>query len=117
LKDEQPPTTKLRIKATKPGSLGEKRLEAVVVIISQELYKRLAHERTGAFETNAVTDGVRRLIVYSQIGDFPLVVGVGRSTADIFADWRRYAPPPRGVDANKTAPPRARARSGRTARG
>jgi diguanylate cyclase (GGDEF)-like protein len=47
--------------------------------------------RTGAFETDAVTDGVRRLVVYSRIGDFPLVVGVGRSAADIFADWRRYA--------------------------
>jgi diguanylate cyclase (GGDEF)-like protein len=29
--------------------------------------------------------------VYSRIGDLPLVIGVGRSTADIFADWRQYA--------------------------
>ena len=56
-----------------------------------ELFKRLARERTGAFETDAATDGVRRLVVYSQIGELPLVVGVGRSTADIFAEWRRYA--------------------------
>jgi Diguanylate cyclase, GGDEF domain len=38
-----------------------------------------------------VTDGVRRLVGYRQIGDLPLVVGVGRSTADVFADWRQYA--------------------------
>jgi Diguanylate cyclase, GGDEF domain len=53
-----------------------------------ELYMHLAHERIGHFETNAVTDGV---IAYSLIGDLPLVVAVGRSTTDIFADWRRYA--------------------------
>jgi diguanylate cyclase (GGDEF)-like protein len=56
-----------------------------------DLYKHLAHERTGSFDTIAVTDGVRRLVGYRQIGDLPLVVGVGRSTADIFADWRQYA--------------------------
>jgi diguanylate cyclase (GGDEF)-like protein len=55
------------------------------------LYKHLARERTGSFETNALTDGVRRLVGYSQIGDLPLVVGVGRATTDIFADWRQYA--------------------------
>jgi diguanylate cyclase (GGDEF)-like protein len=56
-----------------------------------ELYKHIAHERAGWFETNGVTDGVRRLVVYSGIGDFPLLISVGRSTASIFADWRRYA--------------------------
>jgi diguanylate cyclase (GGDEF)-like protein len=56
-----------------------------------ELYKHLARERAGSFETNAVTDGIQRLVVYSRVGDFPLVISVGRSTADIFADWRRYA--------------------------
>jgi hypothetical protein len=56
-----------------------------------EVFKHLAEQRSGHFETNAVTDGVHRLVAYSQIGDFPLVVGVGRATADILADWRRYA--------------------------
>jgi diguanylate cyclase (GGDEF)-like protein len=56
-----------------------------------EIFKHLAQARSGHFETNAVTDGVHRLVAYSRIGDFPLVVGVGKSTADIFADWRRYA--------------------------
>lgn len=56
-----------------------------------DLYKHLARERSGSFETKSVTDGVSRLVGYSRIGDLPLVVGVGRSTADIFADWRQYA--------------------------
>jgi len=55
------------------------------------IHKHFTQEHAGSFETNSVTDGVHRLVVYSRIGDFPLVVGVGRSTADIFADWRRYA--------------------------
>jgi diguanylate cyclase (GGDEF)-like protein len=56
-----------------------------------ELYKRLALAPSGRFETRSVTDGVHRLVVYSQIGDLPLVIGVGQSTADIYAEWRRYA--------------------------
>jgi diguanylate cyclase (GGDEF)-like protein len=56
-----------------------------------QLHRHVAHERAGSFETNAATDGVSRLIVYRRIGDLPLVLGVGRSTVDIFADWRRYA--------------------------
>jgi diguanylate cyclase (GGDEF)-like protein len=56
-----------------------------------ELYRRLAHARTGHFETNALTDGVHRLVVYSQVGDLPLVLGVGQSTDDIYAEWRGYA--------------------------
>jgi diguanylate cyclase (GGDEF)-like protein len=55
------------------------------------IHKHFAQEHAGSFETNSVTDGVHRLVAYSRIGDFPLVVGIGRSTADIFADWRHYA--------------------------
>lgn len=56
-----------------------------------ELYKRLAVAPRGHFETFAVTDGVHRLVAYSRIGELPLVIGVGQSTADIYAEWRRYA--------------------------
>jgi diguanylate cyclase (GGDEF)-like protein len=38
-----------------------------------------------------LTDGVHRLVVYSQIDDLPLVIGVGQSTADIYAEWRSSA--------------------------
>jgi diguanylate cyclase (GGDEF)-like protein len=60
-------------------------------ISGMQLYRHLAHTHSGSFETSATTDGVNRLIVFSRIGDSPLVLGVGRSTADIFTDWRRYA--------------------------
>ncbi len=56
-----------------------------------QLNKRVAHENAGSFETNSVTDGKHRLVAYSRVGDVPLVVGIGRATADIFFDWRRYA--------------------------
>jgi diguanylate cyclase (GGDEF)-like protein len=60
-------------------------------INGMQLHRHVAHTHSGSFETTAATDGINRLIVFSRIGDFPLVLGVGRSTAGIFADWRRYA--------------------------
>ena len=56
-----------------------------------ELYKQLAIARSGHFETASVTDGVQRLVVYSQVGDLPLVIGVGQSIDGIYAQWRAYA--------------------------
>jgi len=56
-----------------------------------ELYKHLAVARSGHFEANTLLDGVHRLVVYSQIGDLPLVIGVGQSTDEIYAGWRVYA--------------------------
>jgi diguanylate cyclase (GGDEF)-like protein len=56
-----------------------------------ELYKHLAVARSGRFESESMTDGVRRLVVYSQISDLPLIIGVGQATQDIYARWREYA--------------------------
>jgi diguanylate cyclase (GGDEF)-like protein len=55
------------------------------------IYKELARSPHGRFETNAATDGVHRLIVYSQVGTLPLVIGVGQSTADIYRPWNNFA--------------------------
>jgi diguanylate cyclase (GGDEF)-like protein len=55
------------------------------------LYEQLAQARTGRFETASVTDGVQRLYVYSQIGDLPLIVSIGQSTAGIYQQWNEYA--------------------------
>jgi diguanylate cyclase (GGDEF)-like protein len=60
-------------------------------VSGMQLHRHVARTHSGSFETTAATDGTNRLIVFSRIGDFPLVLGVGRSTAGIFADWRRYA--------------------------
>jgi len=45
----------------------------------------------GQFETTSIVDGVHKLFNYSQVGEFPLVVAVGQSTDDIFAQWRPQA--------------------------
>jgi diguanylate cyclase (GGDEF)-like protein len=45
----------------------------------------------GQFETTSTVDRVHKLFNYSQVGEFPLVVAVGQSTDDIFAQWRPQA--------------------------
>ena len=56
-----------------------------------KLFEHLAHARAGHFETASAADGLHRLIEYRQIGDLPLVIGVGQSTRDIYASWRAAA--------------------------
>ena len=55
------------------------------------LYKQLPVARSGRLETISLTDGAARLVVYSQIGDLPLVIGVGQPTEAIYAQWQSYA--------------------------
>lgn len=54
------------------------------------LHKLIARSPAGQFEADSELDGIHRLMVYSQIGDLPLVIGVGQSTAEIYSLWRRY---------------------------
>ncbi len=57
-----------------------------------KLFEELARDREGRFDAvSAVSDGQQRLFVYSQIGDLPLVVSIGQSTADIYLQWNAYA--------------------------
>jgi diguanylate cyclase (GGDEF)-like protein len=56
-----------------------------------KLYDEFAKARAGRFEERSSFDGVERLHVYSQIGQFPLLIAVGQSTGDVFAAWRRQA--------------------------
>jgi len=58
---------------------------------SAKIFEHLAQSRSGRFEAYSATDGVQRLIVYSQIGAYPLVVGVGQTKANIYAQWYEYA--------------------------
>ncbi|HZL40343.1 MAG TPA: sensor domain-containing diguanylate cyclase [Pseudolabrys sp.] len=55
------------------------------------LYEHLTEKKSGRYEAHSATDGLYRLIVYSQIGDLPLVIGVGQATADIYAQWYEYS--------------------------
>ena len=56
-----------------------------------EVFNQLKTARSGRFETAAVTDGVHRLYVYSQISDLPIFVRVGQTAGDIYAQWRSSA--------------------------
>ena len=56
-----------------------------------KIFEHWKSSRAGRFETYAATDGVHRLFVYSQIVDLPLLVAIGQSTADIYADWNKFA--------------------------
>lgn len=56
-----------------------------------DLFKHLAQSRSGRFETSTFTEGQRRLFVYSQVGNLPLVVSIGQSTEEIYFQWNEYA--------------------------
>jgi diguanylate cyclase (GGDEF)-like protein len=56
-----------------------------------ELFKHLANSRSGVFESTTLIDGVRRLVAYRQVGELPLVLGVGQSTDAIFGQWMQDA--------------------------
>jgi diguanylate cyclase (GGDEF)-like protein len=51
------------------------------------LMDRFAVARSGIFDGVARLDGVHRVYVYSQIGELPLIVSVGRSYDAVFAQW------------------------------
>jgi diguanylate cyclase (GGDEF)-like protein len=55
------------------------------------LFTEFRHVRSGQYVSKAVSDGITRLFVYSQIEDLPLIVVVGQSLDDIFSTWRRQA--------------------------
>jgi diguanylate cyclase (GGDEF)-like protein len=55
------------------------------------LFSAFGRARSGRYESVAVSDGIKRLFVYSQIEDLPLIIVVGQSLDDIFAPWRRQA--------------------------
>ena len=47
--------------------------------------------RAGHFETTAIIDGIKRLYVFRQVGNLPLVITVAQTRSVIFAEWRQKA--------------------------
>ena len=45
--------------------------------------------KAGFYENDSLVDGVRRVLFYRQVADFPLYVVVGFGKDDAFAGWRR----------------------------
>jgi diguanylate cyclase (GGDEF)-like protein len=60
-------------------------------LYATELFSHLAAARSGRFETVPVDTTAQRLVVYSQIGELPLVIQIGQSTDALYAQWRSYA--------------------------
>ena len=56
-----------------------------------ELFTHFPKAASGHYESRAVSDGIKRLFVYAQVGNLPLIVVVGQSLDDIFASWWRQA--------------------------
>ena len=55
------------------------------------LWRAYARSHQGVFEDASALDSIRRLFVYRQIGNYPLVLSVGVGTETIFAEWRQKA--------------------------
>jgi PAS domain S-box-containing protein len=51
------------------------------------MFGHLANSPAGSFQATASVDGITRLYSYRQVGTLPLVVGVGLSLGDIYAEW------------------------------
>jgi diguanylate cyclase (GGDEF)-like protein len=56
-----------------------------------ELFTRFPKASSGYYESQAISDGIKRLFVYTQVGNLPLIIVVGQSLDDIFAAWWRQA--------------------------
>lgn len=56
-----------------------------------ELFQHYPGATHGMFETASIVDGIKRIYVYRQIGDLPLILTVGLSTDVVFAEWRQKA--------------------------
>ncbi|WP_262299418.1 EAL domain-containing protein [Microvirga sesbaniae] len=57
-----------------------------------ELYRYYPQQRSGSYEaTTSPLDGIPRLYTFTQIGDYPLTISVGRSLQDVYAAWRSRA--------------------------
>jgi PAS domain S-box-containing protein len=83
------------------GTLTLMRTDGVVLFrkpyINPEVHRIVpdfAHFRSapsGSFEATGQIDGIKRLFVYRQIGDLPLVTAVGPTTKVILSEWERKA--------------------------
>lgn len=55
------------------------------------LFVHFAAAPSGHYQSRAVSDEIKRLYVYTQVDNLPLIIVVGQSLDDIFAPWRGQA--------------------------
>jgi diguanylate cyclase (GGDEF)-like protein len=60
-------------------------------LLAGDLFKHFSVARSGSFETVRADNAAQRLVVYSQVGDLPLVIAAGQSTAALYSQWQSYA--------------------------
>ena len=58
---------------------------------SSDVFRRVSSVESGSYEGNATIDGVSRIYAFSHIGSLPLIITVGLSTNETYAEWRREA--------------------------
>ncbi|WP_198384771.1 sensor domain-containing diguanylate cyclase [Roseomonas sp. KE2513] len=52
-----------------------------------DTFRRISASPFGRFVANAPLDGVERLYTFRHVGDLPLILSVGVSTAEVYAAW------------------------------
>jgi len=55
------------------------------------IFQHYPEEVAGSFEAESPLDGVARQFTFTQVGDFPLTVSVGRTLENVYAEWRDRA--------------------------
>jgi diguanylate cyclase (GGDEF)-like protein/PAS domain S-box-containing protein len=61
-------------------------------VSAAEIYRYYPKERSGSFESSrSPIDRVPRLYTFSQVGEFPITISVGRTFQDVYAAWWRRA--------------------------
>lgn len=55
------------------------------------LFNHFPRAPSGHYQSTAISDGIQRLFVYSQVGALPLVIVIGQSVEDVFAPWWKQA--------------------------
>lgn len=55
------------------------------------VFKQFPQSRVGWYETASIIDGTKRLFVFRQVGEYPLLLINGLSMETVYAGWRRDA--------------------------
>lgn len=58
---------------------------------SSDVFRSISWVASGSYEGNVTIDGVDRIYAFSHIGSLPLIIAVGLSADEVYAEWRREA--------------------------
>jgi signal transduction histidine kinase/DNA-binding response OmpR family regulator len=75
-----------RVSFTSPSSSNQRDLTPKLTV-GETVMLQLAGEGQRSFHVESGLDNVRRVVSYSELRDYPLIVGVGLSDSDLFAEY------------------------------